>query len=38
VGIDGNIVTASFKAITSAVNRHLAMQEKPAAVANPATA
>jgi 2-isopropylmalate synthase len=24
VGIDGNIVTASFKAVTSAVNRHLA--------------
>ena len=32
VGIDGNIVTASFKAITSAVNRHLAMQgTQPAA-------
>jgi 2-isopropylmalate synthase len=32
VGIDGNIVTASFKAITSAVNRHLLMQVKQEAV------
>ncbi len=38
VGIDGNIVTASFKAITSAVNRHLAMQEKLAASVIPANA
>jgi 2-isopropylmalate synthase len=27
VGIDSNIVTASFKAVLSAVNRHLAIQE-----------
>ncbi|MGV8900528.1 MAG: 2-isopropylmalate synthase [Burkholderiaceae bacterium] len=28
VGIDGNIVTASFKAVLSAANRHLALQEQ----------
>lgn len=28
VGLDGNIVTASFKAVLSAINRHLAMRER----------
>ncbi|HEU4375245.1 MAG TPA: alpha-isopropylmalate synthase regulatory domain-containing protein, partial [Telluria sp.] len=32
-GIDSNIVTASFKAVLSAVNRQLALTEKEAAVA-----
>ncbi|HZV66285.1 MAG TPA: 2-isopropylmalate synthase [Telluria sp.] len=32
-GIDSNILTASFKAVLSAVNRHLALAERPAAVA-----
>jgi 2-isopropylmalate synthase len=32
-GIDSNILTASFKAVLSAVNRHLALAERAAAVA-----
>jgi len=31
-GIDSNILTASFKAVLSAVNRHLALAERTAAI------
>ncbi|NMM36759.1 MAG: 2-isopropylmalate synthase [Glaciimonas sp.] len=33
VGLDGNIVTASFKAVLSAVNRHLALRRQEQALA-----
>ncbi|NMM27975.1 MAG: 2-isopropylmalate synthase [Glaciimonas sp.] len=33
VGLDGNIVTASFKAVLSAVNRHLALRQREQALA-----
>jgi 2-isopropylmalate synthase len=34
VGIDGNIVTASFKAVVSAVNRHLELNRRDSQAAS----